>query len=226
MKTTTAVLYDQAENGPLPIAFEMPRISYREFVRLCQRHPDLRVERTEEGKLLFMPPAEAEGDSRNTAITTLLTLWNWNLPEPGKTFGPSAGFTLPNGATRSPDAAWISAVRWSALTATERRGFAHICPDFVVELLSPSDSLTETQLKLAEYLANGVALGLLIDRKRRVVEVYRSGQPTQTLTNPKEIPCDPELTGFTLPLAGGLGFSSRDFNPRRSRNVNYGTNSF
>ncbi len=200
MKTTTAVLYDSAENGPLPIAFEMPRISYREFVRLCQRHPDLRVERTDEGKLLFMPPAEAEGDSRNTAITTLLTLWNWSLSEPGKTFGPSAGFTLPSGATRSPDAAWISAERWSALTATERRGFAHICPDFVVGLLSPSDSLTETQAKLTEYLSNGARLGLIIDRKRRVVEVYRPGQPTQTLTNPTEVSCEPELSGFILSL--------------------------
>ncbi|WP_395138047.1 Uma2 family endonuclease [Armatimonas sp.] len=200
MKTTTAVLYDSAENGPLPIAFEMPRISYREFVRLCQRHPDLRVERTDEGKLLFMPPAEAEGDSRNTAITTLLTLWNWSLPEPGKTFGPSAGFTLPSGTTRSPDAAWISAERWIALTATERRGFAHICPDFVVELLSPSDSLTETQAKLTEYLSNGARLGLIIDRKRHVVEVYRPGQPTQTLTNPTEVSCEPELSGFILSL--------------------------
>ena len=200
MKTTTAVLYDSAENGPLPIVFEMPRISYREFVRLCQRHPDLRVERTDEGKLLFMPPAEAEGDSRNTAITTLLTLWNWSLTEPGKTFGPSAGFTLPSGATRSPDAAWISAERWSALTATERQGFAHICPDFVVELLSPSDSLTETQAKLTEYLSNGARLGLIIDRKRRVVEVYRPDQPTQILTNPTEVSCEPELAGFILPL--------------------------
>ena len=200
MKTTTAVLYDSAENGPLSIVFEMPRISYREFVRLCQRHPDLRVERTDEGKLLFMPPAEAEGDSRNTAITTLLTLWNWSLTEPGKTFGPSAGFTLPSGATRSPDAAWISAERWSALTATERQGFAHICPDFVVELLSPSDSLTETQAKLTEYLSNGARLGLIIDRKRRIVEVYRSGQPAEILTNPTEVSCEPELVGFILPL--------------------------
>jgi Uma2 family endonuclease len=200
MKTTTAVLYEQTENGPEPMAFEMPRISYREFVRLCQRHPNLRVERTHEGKLIFMPPAEAEGDSRNTAITTLLTLWSWSLPEPGKTFGPSAGFTLPSGATRSPDAAWISAERWNALTATERRGFAHICPDFVVELLSPSHSLTETQLKLTEYVANGARLGLLIDRKRKVVEVYRPEQPTQTLNNPAHISCDPELPGFTLSL--------------------------
>ncbi len=200
MKTTTAVLYDSAENGPLPIAFEMPRISYREFVRLCQRHPDLRVERTDEGKLLFMPPAEAEGDSRNVEIVIELGLWNRSLPEPGKTFGPSAGFTLPSGATRSPDAAWISAEHWNALTATERRGFAHICPEFVVELLSPSDSLTETQAKLKEYLSNGARLGLIIDRKRHVVEVYRPGQPTQILTNPTEVSCEPELAGFTLPL--------------------------
>lgn len=200
MKTTTAVLYEQTENGPEPMVFEMPRISYREFVRLCQRHPNLRVERTHAGKLIFMPPAEADGDSRNTVITTLLTLWNWSLPEPGKTFGPSAGFTLPSGATRSPDAAWISAACWSALTATERRGFAHICPEFVVELLSPSDSLPETQAKLAEYLANGTQLGLLIDRKRTVVEVYRPGQPVQLLTNPREVVCDPELPGFTLSL--------------------------
>jgi Uma2 family endonuclease len=200
MKTTTAVLYDPTDNGPLPFVFEMPRISHREFVRLCQRHPDLRVERTEEGKLIFMPPVEADGDSRNVEIIIELGLWNRSLPEPGKTFGPSAGFTLPSGATRSPDAAWISAARWSALTATERRGFAHICPEFVVELLSPSDSLTETQTKLAEYLTNGAQLGLLIDCKRKVVEIYRPGQPVQTLTNPKAVSCEPELPGFTLPL--------------------------
>jgi Uma2 family endonuclease len=200
MKTTTAILYEQTENGPEPMAFEMPRISYREFVRLCQRHSNLRVERTHEGKLIFMPPAEADGDSRNTAITTLLTLWNWSLPEPGKTFGPSAGFTLPSGATRSPDAAWISAAHWNALTASERRGFAHICPEFVVELLSPSDSLPETQAKLVEYLTNGTQLGLLIDRKRKVVEIYRPGLAVQIVTNPNSVNCDPELPGFTLSL--------------------------
>ena len=200
MKTTTAVLYEQTENGPEPMAFEMPRISYREFVRLCQRHPNLRVERTHEGKLIFMPPAEADGDSRNVEILIDLGLWNRSLPELGKTFGPSAGFTLPSGATRSPDAAWISAARWNALTATERRGFAHICPEFVVELLSPSDSLPETQAKLVEYLTNGTQLGLLIDRKRKVVEIYRPGQAVQVVTNPNSINCDPELSGFTLSL--------------------------
>jgi Uma2 family endonuclease len=200
MKAITAVLYDQENNGSQPIAFEMPRISYREFVRLCERHPDLRVERTDDGKLIFMPPAEAEGDSRNVEIIIELGLWNRALPTPGKTFGPSAGFTLPNGATRSPDAAWISAARWDALTATERRGFAHICPDFVVELLSPSDSLTETQAKLTEYLANGARLGLLIDRKRKTIEVYRPGQPTQTLNHPTQVSCEPELPGFILSL--------------------------
>lgn len=200
MKATTAVLYNPEESNAPPFLFEMPRISHREFVRLCQRHPELRVERTPEGRLHFMPPAEAEGDSRNTELLIELGLWNRGLPEPGKTFGPSTGFTLPNGATRSPDASWISAAHWNALTTSERRGFAHICPEFVVELLSPTDSLAETQQKLAEYLANGSQLGLLIDRKRKIVEVYRPGQSVQVLQNPTEVVCNPELPGFTLSL--------------------------
>lgn len=182
------------------LPLELPRISSKEFIEFCRLNPDARVERSAEGKLVIMPPAEADGDSRNTVITTLLTLWNWSLPTPGKTFGPSAGFTLPSGAVRSPDAAWISAERWAGLTESQRKGFAQVCPNFVVELLSPSDSLTATQDKLQEYLASGAQLGLLIDRKRTVVEVYRPNQPVQTLTNPPHVSCDPELPGFTLSL--------------------------
>jgi Uma2 family endonuclease len=121
--------------------------------------------------------------------------------ETGEVFDSSAGFTLPNGATRSPDVSWIQLDRWDALTAEEQASFAPICPDFVIELRSGSDSLKGLQEKIREYIENGVALGLLIDRKNKNVYCYRTDGSVGLLHNPLVVSCDPELPGLTLQMA-------------------------
>jgi Uma2 family endonuclease len=129
-------------------------------------------------------------------------LANWSDQDAtGETFDSSTGFTLSNGATRSPDAAWISLDRWNALTDDEKRSFAPICPDFVIELRSSSDTLVELQEKMQEYMENGARLGFLIDRKNRSVHLYRPGQAPRILENPEVVEGDPELSGFALRMA-------------------------
>jgi len=145
-----------------------------------------------------MAPADGFSDSRNTEFTIDLGIWNRSLATPGITFGPSAGFTLPNGAVRSPDVAWISAARWNALPAALSAPFPHIAPDFVVEIMSPSDRLVKAQEKMGEYRDNGVRLGWLIDRANRTVYVYRPGVPVETLSDPATMSGDPELPGLVV----------------------------
>jgi Uma2 family endonuclease len=146
-----------------------------------------------------MPPAGGESGSRNAEIVR--QLGNWTMGNgTGVLFDSSSGFTLPNGALRSPDAAWVRRDRLAALSAAERERFLPLCPDFVVELMSPSDSLTETQAKMDEYLANGARLGWLIDRKNRRVLVYRPDQLFETLDDSAQISGDPVLPGFVLDL--------------------------
>lgn len=148
-----------------------------------------------------MQPVGWDGGNSNSEIALQLGLWNRQQGEPGYTADSSTGYRLPNGAIRSPDASWTLRARIDALTPEERQRFAPLCPDFVIELMSPSDSLTATQAKMEEYRNNGARLGLLIDRGRRLVEIYRPGQPTQTLENPSSVSCDLELPGFALDLS-------------------------
>lgn len=192
---------DLPDDTQMQATFDLPRVTHSEFWEFCQRNPDLVVELSAEGKLIIMAPAEAFGDSRNSELVIDLGIWNRALPQPGIVFGPSAGFTLPNGAVRSPDAAWIPASKWNALTNAQKEKFSHLCPDFVVELMSPSDRLRNTQNKMDEYIANGALLGFLIDRKTRQVHVYRPNQKPHVLVNPASVSGDPELPGFVLPLA-------------------------
>jgi Uma2 family endonuclease len=119
----------------------------------------------------------------------------------GEVFDSSAGFTLPNGATRSPDASWIRSERWNALTDEQKASFAPICPDFVIELRSSSDTLSGLQAKMQEYIENGAVLGFLIDRKNTTVPVYRLGQPPEILEKPEMVSGDSELPGFVLRMA-------------------------
>ncbi|PAX57192.1 hypothetical protein CK510_09125 [Brunnivagina elsteri CCALA 953] len=126
---------------------------------------------------------------------------NWNTKENlGEVFDSSTGFILPNGAKRSPDASWVKSERWNALTSEQKEKFPPICPDFVVELRSASDSLTELQEKMKEYIQNGASLGWLIDRKNKQVEIYRSSQDVEVLNNPTHISGDDILAGFVLDL--------------------------
>lgn len=138
----------------------LPRISQDKFWKFCQRNPELNVELSADGDLIFYPPTGGGTGNRNSHITRYLDEWA-ETDGSGIAFDSSTMFVLPNGANRSPDAAWVRADCWNALTTDEQEAFVPLCPDFVIELMSPSDRLGETQAKMDEYLANGVRLGWL-----------------------------------------------------------------
>ncbi len=175
-------------------------ITEAQFYQLCLSNPDLRIERSALGEITIIPPAFSDTGNRNFKIS--YQVGNWAEQDgTGEVFDSSAGFTLPNGATRSPDTTWILSDRWNALTPEEKASFAPIAPDFVIELRSSSDTLKGLQDKMQEYIENGVRLGLLIDRKSRCVHRYRPGQLPEVLDNPETVSCEPELAGFVLKMA-------------------------
>jgi len=170
-----------------------------QFFQLCQNNRELRFERNANGELIIMSPAGGETGNRNGRLNQ--QLFNWTDADgTGIAFDSSTGFKLPNGADRSPDASWIKLERWDALTDEEKRKFPPICPDFVIELLSPSDSLKTTQEKMKEYIDNGVRLGILINRKSRQVEIYRPGKEVEVLDSPTTVSGEEVLKGFVLNL--------------------------
>ncbi|MEH2390288.1 MAG: Uma2 family endonuclease [Nostoc sp.] len=170
-----------------------------QFFQMCQKNRDYRFERTASGELLIMPPTGSDTGRRNVKITTELDIWN-SESSLGEVFDSSTGFTLPNGAERSPDASWVKIERWNALTSEQQEKFAPICPDFVVELRSRTDSLKELQDKMQEYIENGAQLGWLIDRKNKQVEIYRPGKDVEILDNPTNLSGENMLPGFVLHL--------------------------
>lgn len=191
----------QTENMPLTVNLPMPiEMTTAEFYEFCQANRDLRIERSASGEVIIMPPTFSDTGNRNVKIAQQLANWA-DQDGTGEVFDSSSGFTLPNGATRSPDAAWIRLERWNALTEVEQASFAPICPDFVVELKSSSDALGKLKAKMLEYLDNGAMLGFLIDRKQRQVYVYRPNQQPEILENPDAVSGDPELPGFQLQMA-------------------------
>ncbi|MBD2251243.1 Uma2 family endonuclease [Nostoc parmelioides] len=170
-----------------------------QFFNLCQANRDLKFERTATGELIIMPPTGGETGNRNGRLNQ--QLFNWTDTDgTGIAFDSSTCFKLPNGADRSPDAAWINSERWNTLTDEQKEKFPPICPDFVIELLSPSDSLKAAQEKMREYLDNGVSLGFLINRKYRQVEIYRQGKEVEVLESPATISGEDILKGFVLDL--------------------------
>lgn len=175
------------------------KVTHEQFQQLASVNRDLRLERTATGELIVMPPTGSETGNRNLDIVGQLWLWN-RQTRLGKAFNSSSGFHLPNGANRSPDAAWIKLERWEALTPKEQEGFAPICPDFVVELRSSSDNMEPLRTKMREYLANQALLGWLIDRKNRKVEIVRQGQDVEVLDNPTTLSGENVLPGFVLDL--------------------------
>lgn len=146
-----------------------------------------------------MAPAGGETGNRNAGLTAQLWFWN-ETTQLGLVFDSSTGFKLPNGADRSPDLAWVKRSRWDALTQEQKERFIPLCPDFVVELLSPSDSLKTVQAKMGEYQENGAHLGWLINRKLRQVEIYRLGQPVEVVESPSTLFGEAVLPEFTLRL--------------------------
>jgi Uma2 family endonuclease len=171
-----------------------------QFLQLCQNNQALKFERTATGDLIIMPPTGGTTGDRNADLTFQLRAWN-RQHRLGKTFDSSTGFKLPNGADRSPDAAWIAQARWDTLTLEQQDKFPPICPDFVVELMSPSDPLEKVQAKMQEYLANGARLGWLLNRKVKQVEVYRPNQPVDLLTFPATLSGESILPEFVLDLS-------------------------
>jgi Uma2 family endonuclease len=181
------------------IKFESWQLSDEQFFQLCQDNRDLRLERSAKGDLIIMPPTGGETGNSNAGITAQLWLWN-NLHKLGVVFDSSTGFKLPNGADRSPDAAWIPLDKWQALTPQQKEKFLPLSPDFVIELMSPSDNIETARKKMQEYLDNGTRLGWLINRKTREVEIYRQGQPVEILTNPESLSGENILPEFSLNL--------------------------
>lgn len=174
-----------------------------QFFELCQKNRDYRFERTPQGELIIMPPTGSETGNRNGRLTQRLFNWT-DTNELGIAFDSSSGFKLPNEAKRSPDASWVKIERWNALTLEQQGKFAPICPDFVVELRSPTDFLKTTQEKMQEYIDNGARLGWLIDQKNQRVEIYRQGQDVEILQSPASLSGEDVLPGFVLDLKGIL----------------------
>ena len=196
---TTLLIQTQS----VPLMVNLPAsepMTHEQFYQFCLANRDLRIERTASGEVIIMPPAFSDTGNRNLKIAQQLANWA-EQDGTGETFDSSAGFTLPNGATRSPDASWIKLDRWNALTEEQKASFAPICPDFVIELRSKSDTLSGLQDKMQEYIDNGASLGFLIDRKNRIVYIYRPNQELEILDNPEAVSGDPMLPGFVLRMA-------------------------
>lgn len=170
------------------------------FEQICHSNQDLRFERSHKGELIVMPPTGSETGRQNSSLTGQLWLWN-RTNRLGRSFDSSAGFTLPNGAIRSPDASWIKQERWDALSQAQKRKFAPICPDFGVEICSPSDRLADVQSKIQEYLDHGTRLGWLIVPETQQVEVYRPNRDVEILSNPVSLSGEDVLPGFELDLS-------------------------
>ncbi|MCG8361825.1 MAG: Uma2 family endonuclease [Pseudanabaenales cyanobacterium] len=187
----------------IPLTINLPAIAsmtHTQFYEFCLANRDLRIERTASGDVVIMPPVFSDTGNRNFNIAA--QLWNWTEQDgTGIGFDSSAGFTLPNGAMRSPDASWLRLERWNTLTEDQKASFAPICPNFVIKLRSASDTLTSLQDKMQEYMANGASLGWLIDRKNRTVHIYRPNQAPEILNNPETVNGAPDLPGFVLRMA-------------------------
>lgn len=179
----------------------LPAISMtqEQFFDLCQQNREVRLERTAQGELIIMPPAGGGSSARNATVNGQLYLW-YHRHRSGMIFDSSGGFILPNGATRSPDASWVSQEQMAGVSDQQLDKFLPLCPDFVVEILSPTDSLPKTLEKMNEYIANGAKLGWLINPRDKQVLVYRPGRAVQILENPSSLQGDPELPGFVLNL--------------------------
>jgi len=187
-----------------PLVLQIPssmQMTDEQFFEFCQVNRDLRIERNKFGELVIMPPTGSETGNREVNISG--QLWVWSEQDgTGITFSSSTGFKLSTGAERSPDASWIKLERWNALSLEQQRKFAPICPDFVVELKSPSDNLQTLKEKMEEYMNEpGIQLGWLIDRKQHKVYIYRPGLPEECLDNPATVSGESVLPGFILNMS-------------------------
>jgi Uma2 family endonuclease len=193
---------EDKENQPLLLDVRSItlRVTPEEFEKVCQDNPDRSLELTANGELVVMPPVGGESGNFESELGADLAIWNRQTTL-GKVFSSSTVFILPNGAHRSPDAAWVELSRWEALTPEQRQKFPPLAPDFVIELRSATDRLPPLREKMEEYRANGVRLGLLIDPQKQQVEIYRLGQEPFVLESPTEIDCSEVMPGFVLSMS-------------------------
>ena len=175
------------------------KISDRHLELLSRDNPDARLETDSHGHLIFMSPTGSETSERNSELIFQVKLWN-KQTKLGKVFDSSGGFKLSNGAVRSPDLSWVTLVKWNSLTKQQRRKFAPIDPDFVLELMSPTDEVNELQNKMREYIDCGVKLGWLINPDDRQVEIYRLGQDKEILDNPLTLSGEEIMPGLVVDL--------------------------
>ncbi len=172
-------------------------LSGDQLLELSSLNDDLRLELTAEGELIVMTPAGGESGRRNMKLA--IRVGNWSESDgTGVAFDSSTGFTLPNGAIRAPDASWVERSRYETLTPEQREKYLPLCPEFVIELRSPSDALGTLREKMVEYMENGARLGLLLDPASKRVYVYKPGEPVRELADPEEVSADPVLPGFVL----------------------------
>jgi Uma2 family endonuclease len=193
MSTTFAL-----ENGMVvdfsPLA---TKVSDAEFAELCRLNPELQIERTSAGELVIIAPTGGKTGRRNAKLIAQGTIWA-ERDGTGQVFDSSTLFSFPNGARRSPDLSWIRNEQWEALSLEQQEQFPPLCPDFVVELRSRTDSLKNLKAKMEEYITNGAQLGWLIDPLERKVHVYRLGMAPEILNDPETVSGKPLLNGFVL----------------------------
>lgn len=179
------------------------RMTDDEFFDFCQQHPDLRIERTAHHEILLMSPTGSRSGKRNARLTFQLGKWCEQHPELGEYFDSNTGFTLPDSSVLSPDASWVSAAKWNALTPEQQDKFAPVCPEFVVELKSATDSLKTLQAKMLDWLRNGAQLAWLLNPETETAYLYRLGQPEPETVQgfDNELSGETVLPGFRLRLA-------------------------
>jgi Uma2 family endonuclease len=183
---------------PLRIRPQTP-VSDEDLWELCRANRDLRIERTAQGEVIVMPPTGGKTGRRNAAL--IGAVWAWAAKDAsGIVFDSSTGFRLPNGAERSPDVAWVRRTRWDALTQAQQERFPPLCPDFVVELGSPSDELEELHAKMREYMENGAHLGWLIDPNSKAAWIYRREEAPALVDQPAVLSGEELLPGLVVDL--------------------------
>ena len=179
------------------------KVTPEQFEQLAFAEQTARMELTQDGELIVMSPTGGEAGRKNRRLTQQIGNWT-DRDGTGEAFDSSTVFTLPNGARRSPDVSWLTLDKWNALTLREKEGFAPVVPDFVIELVSPSDiknqRYEDLQAKMQEYLDNGVQLGWLIEPSAKIVEIYRPNQQVEILNNPQNLSGEKVLPGFVLEL--------------------------
>lgn len=186
--------------NPVVVLFDPQfRMNDEQYFNFCQLNRDLRIERTSEGEIIVMAPTGGKSGNQNAKLIARLTMWS-ERDGTGQVFDSSTEFILPNRAGRAPDLSWVRNERWNALTDKQQEQFPPLCPDFVVELRSPSDRLPVLKAKMKEYIANGAQLGWLIDPLDRKVHVYKPDLSPEILDDPKEVSGEPLLRGFVLDL--------------------------